>query len=124
VHVGADPFASLPLLHRLRDGAALALQIDRVPSGMRALPVRMFGAASQIPEGPLRLAQLSGAPIVPIFCARLGYRSYRAEMFEALHVTRRPGAGVLEATAQRLADTMGEFVARHPTQWFHFAPTG
>ena len=120
-HVGADPFASLPLLHRLRDGAALALQIDRVPPGMRGLSVRLFGEEAQIPEGPLRLAQLSGAPIVPIFCARLGYRSYRAEMFEPEHVPRRPGAGMLEATAQRLADVMGDFVRRYPTQWLHFA---
>ncbi len=123
-HVGDDPFASLPLLHRLRDGAALALQLDRVPAGMRALPVAMFGGAAQIPEGPLRLAQLSGAPIVPIFCTRRGYRSYTVEMFEPVHVPRRPAPGVMEETAQKLADAMGAFVARHPTQWFHFTPAG
>jgi KDO2-lipid IV(A) lauroyltransferase len=120
VHVGADPFASLPILRRLREGAAVALQIDRVPEGMRGVPVTLFGQPSEIPEGPLRLAQVSGAPIVPVFCARLGYRSYFAEMYETVHVPRRPEAGVLEATAQRLADAMGDFVARHPTQWLHW----
>jgi lauroyl/myristoyl acyltransferase len=119
-HVGADPFSSLPLLHRLRDGGALALQIDRVPEGMRGVPVRMFGETRAIPEGPLRLAQLSGAPVVPIFCARLGYRSYFAEIFEPIYIPRRPDPSVIEASAQKLADAMADFVTRHPTQWFHF----
>jgi lauroyl/myristoyl acyltransferase len=119
-HVGTDPFSSLPLLHKLRDGAALALQIDRVPEGMRGVPVKMFGEAGEIPEGPLRLAQLSGAPIVPIFCARLGYRSYFAEVYDAVHLPRRPAAGALESTAQQLADSMSDFVRRYPTQWFDF----
>ena len=56
-HVGTDPFASLPLLHRLREGAAVALQIDRVPDRMRTVKVRLFGEEGEIPEGPLRLAQ-------------------------------------------------------------------
>ena len=119
-HVGSDPFASLPFLRRLRDGAAIAIQIDRVPDGMRGIPVRMFGGPHEVPEGPLRLAQLSGAPIVPIFCARLGYRSYFAEVFEAVHVPRRPEPEQLETGAQKMADAMSDFVVRHPTQWFNF----
>jgi len=120
LHVGADPLSALPLLHRLRGGSALALQIDRVPHGMRGLPVRMFGDSCLIPEGPLRLAQLSGAPIVPIFFARRGFRSYFAKVFEPVRVPRRPEPGELEASAQRLADAMALFVRRYPTQWFDF----
>jgi len=119
-HVGSDPLASLPLLHKLREGAALGLQIDRVPDGMRGVPVRMFGQEAEIPEGPLRLAQLSGAPIVPVFCARAGYRRYRAEVFPASRLPRRPDAATFGAVAQRLADAMTEFVAQNPTQWFDF----
>jgi len=121
-HVGADPFASLPVLHRLRDGAAIALQMDRVPPGMRGVAVTLFGEASEIPEGPLRLAQLSGAPIVPVFSARLGFRTYYAEIGSPRHLPRRLRPGELEATAQYLADTMSDFVRRFPTQWLHFAP--
>lgn len=119
-HVGTDPFASLPLLHRLREGAAVALQIDRVPNRMRTVKVRLFGEEGEIPEGPLRLAQISGAPIVPVFSARRGYRRYFAEMFEPRHVPRRPTPTELERTAQELADAMTGFVRKNPTQWFHF----
>ena len=120
VHVGDAPFASLTLLRKLRDGAALGLQIDRVPRGMRGVGVRLFGQPGQIPEGPLRLAQVSGAPILPVFCARLGRLRYLVEVLEEMVVPRRPGPGVLDASAQRLADAMTDFVRRHPTQWFAF----
>ena len=122
-HVGADPLAALPLLHMLRRGAALALQIDRVPPGMRGVPVRLLGERHIVPEGPLRLAELSGAPIIPIFCARLGYRSYVTEIFDPVVVSRRPSPAVKEAVAQRLADAMAAFVTRYPTQWFDFGLT-
>ena len=49
-HVGTDPFASLPLLHRLREGAAVALQIDRVPDRMRTVKVRLFGEEGESPK--------------------------------------------------------------------------
>jgi KDO2-lipid IV(A) lauroyltransferase len=119
-HVGHDPLASLPLLHKLRDGGVVALQIDRTPAGMRSMPVRVFGEPGAIPEGPLRLAQLSGAPIVPVFAARLGRLRYAAEIFPPLLVPRRPERELLEASAQELADAMASFVRRHPTQWFDF----
>ncbi len=124
VHVGSDPFASLTLLCKLRDGAALGLQIDRVPRGMRGVDVRLFGRPGQIPEGPLRLAQLSGAPILPVFCARLGRLRYVVEVSEGMFVPRRPDPGVVDAGAQKLADVMTDFVRRYPTQWFAFGSRG
>jgi phosphatidylinositol dimannoside acyltransferase len=119
-HVGDDPLSSLPLLQKLRQGAVVALQLDRAPSGMRTRRVRLFGKQGRIPEGPIRLAQLSGAPLLPVFCARLGHRSYVAEACGPFGVARDADAGRVDVVAQELADAMTRFVARHPTQWFHF----
>ena len=122
VHVGGDPFASLPLMQHLRDGGIVALQIDRVPHRMTGRAVRLFGLPGAIPEGPLRLAQLTGAPIVPVFSARTGHRRYaiRFRVCEPVHVARRADARALDAAAQHLANALGEFVRGHPTQWFAF----
>ena len=120
VHVGDDPLASLPVMRHLRDGGVVALQIDRVPPGMSARSVRLFGRKGAIPEGPLRLAQLTGAPIVPVFSARRGHRRYSVYLHEPVVVARRASADALDAAAQRLADALGEFVSAHPTQWFAF----
>jgi len=120
VHIGENPLGSLPLLRRLRDGGVVAMQIDRVPTGMRARAVTLFGRPGRIPEGPLRLAQLSGAPIVPVFSTRTGYRRYAVYLRQPVTVLRNAGEQEIAAASQQLADALGEFVSAHPTQWFPF----
>lgn len=118
-HVG-DPLASLPLLRHLRRGGVVALQLDRMVPGMRTRAVSLLGRPGQIPEGPLRLAQLSGAPILPVFCARRGHREYIVQVCPPHHLDRQADEAALEATAQHVADAMTNFLREHPTQWFQF----
>jgi KDO2-lipid IV(A) lauroyltransferase len=119
-HVGGDAFGSIGLLNDLRRGAIVALQIDRLPPGMRTRAVSLFGAPGAIPEGPLRLASAAGAPILPIFCARTGYRKYLVDLRPPLFLPRRPSEEQLNDAAQALAGELGRFLRTHPTQWFDF----
>jgi lauroyl/myristoyl acyltransferase len=119
-HVGDDPFAGLALMRHLRDRGIVAVQIDRLPPGQRAREVRLFGERERIPEGPLRLAALTGAPILPVFTAREGYRRYRVVASAPIRLSRSAGEAELDAAGQRIADALGAFVRAHPTQWFHF----
>ena len=121
VHVGGDPMASLPLLRHLRRGAVVAIQIDRVPPSMRGRDVLLFDRPARVPEGPLRLAQMTGAPIVPMFCARLSFRRYLAVVMPPLRVPRQATEATLDSIAQRMADAMSAFLRSYPTHWFHFA---
>jgi lauroyl/myristoyl acyltransferase len=120
VHVGGDPFASLPLLRHLREGGIVALQMDRVPDGMTSRSVELFGGPGAIPEGPLRLAQLTGVPIIPVFSSRTGHRRYEVHMGKPVTVPRRAPRVEIDAAAQALADELTAFVSAHPTQWFPF----
>jgi lauroyl/myristoyl acyltransferase len=118
-HVG-DPFGSLGLLKELRLGHIVALQIDRLPPGMKTRAVTLMGAPGAIPEGPLRLAAASGAPIFPLFSARTGYREYLIDARPPIYVPRRPTEAQLDAAAQTLATELGKFLRAHPTNWFDF----
>ena len=121
VHVGSDPLASLPLLRHLRTtGGILALKFDRVFPGMRTRPVRFFGEPWRIPEGPLSLASLSGAPIVPVFTRRLGFLEYELINHPPIYLPRRPTSEQLDQAAQAMADALESFVRAHPTHWFRF----
>jgi phosphatidylinositol dimannoside acyltransferase len=122
-HVG-DPFASLSLLRDLRAGAIVALQLDRVPPGMKTRSVSLLGAPGAIPEGPIRLAAVSGAPLFPLFSARTGYREYLIDARPPIFVPRRATDAELDGVAQRLADELGRFLRAHPTQWFDFGDPG
>jgi len=120
VHIGETALDALPLLRHLKDDDIVAMQIDRVPEGMRARTVNLCGAPFQVPEGPLTIAALSGAPIMPVFTRRLGFMHYEAKVLPPIHVPRRPTAGDLDAAAQKLMDELGAFLRENPTQWFHF----
>jgi len=117
---GSDPLAALPLLRHLRSGGILALQLDRLPEGMRRRSVRFLGGDSALPEGPFRLAAMTGAPLLPVFCARLGYRKYLIESHPPIHVSRHADDEEMSRVAQQVADAMSSFLRVYPTQWFHF----
>jgi phosphatidylinositol dimannoside acyltransferase len=121
VHIGETAFDALPLLRHLKQNAVVAMQIDRVPQGMRSRTVNLSGEPWQVPEGPLQIAALSGAPIMPVFTRRLDFMTYEAIAHTPIHLPRRPTPAELDAAAQKLADTMAAFVRRYPTQWFNFA---
>ncbi|MBK8257254.1 MAG: lysophospholipid acyltransferase family protein [Polyangiaceae bacterium] len=120
LHVGRDPLDAMPVLAHLRKGGVVAVQIDRIPNGMRRRKVQFFGQPWAVPEGPLLLSALSGAPIVPSFTRRLGYLSYDIFSHPPVRIARKPKDPDLDAAAQALADAMADFVRTNPTQWFHF----
>jgi len=120
VHVGDDPLASLALMHHLRGGGVAALQVDRIVPGQRTRAVRLFDAPGQIPEGPLRLAQATGAPILPVFCGRKSFRDYLVDVSPPVFLARRASELELDRAAQAIADALSRFLRAHPTQWFRF----
>ena len=121
IHIGDSPLDALPLVNRLRDNAVVAMQIDRAPSSMRVRHVKLLGKPWCVPEGPLRLAATTGAPILPIFTHRLDFMQYEALLHPPLHLSRRPSPEELDAAAQRLMDYFGAFLKTNATQWFDFA---
>ncbi|WP_437683317.1 lysophospholipid acyltransferase family protein [Sorangium sp. So ce131] len=124
VHVGDGPLDALPLLGHLRRGGVVAMQIDRVPPGMRCREVTFLGARWRAPEGPLALAALSGAPILPVFTHRLGFLDYEAVVSPPIWLPRRPTEAERDRAAAEMMGAMERFVRAHPTQWFHFTGEG
>ncbi len=121
---GNDPSTAITLLSRLRNNEVVAIQIDRPPASAKVITTRLAGAPWRVPEGPFRLAQASGAPVIPVFLRRSGYRRYTFTLAEPIEIARRATPDQLQAAAQRATDALEGFVRTHPDQWFHFAPIG
>ena len=66
------------------------------------------------------VAQVTGAPVIPAFCARMGFRKYLVQVYPEISLPRRATEGELDAGAQAIADAMTSFLRAHPTQWFRF----
>jgi KDO2-lipid IV(A) lauroyltransferase len=119
-HVGSHPLDAIPLYEHLKGGGVVAIQFDRVPSGMRAETVTLFGEPYRVPSGPFALAGLARVPVVSIFMRRKGLFDYVAHVGSAIEVER--GTKDYGALAQRAAEEMEAAIKLAPTQWFHFAP--
>ncbi len=120
VHVGADPLAAMPLLAHLKKGGVVAMQMDRVPAGQRAVDVTLSGRPFQIPEGPFALAAVSGAPLLLVVGRRTGHHAYEIEAGEPIVLERRPSRDQIQGAAQALASQIERYVRAHPRDWFHF----
>lgn len=120
MHIGKDPLDALPMIRHLREKGAVAFQIDRPPPNGRVVEVTLLGEPATIPEGPFRLAQLSGATILPVFCTRVAFRRYEFHAYPPVRLERRASAEDVQRAAQSAADAMTDFLRRHPTQWFNF----
>lgn len=118
VHVGDDLTAGLTLAAHLRRGACLATQIDRVPPGMKGLPVQLFGQPALLPLGPFALARATGAPLVPVFTRRTGFLAAEVRVFPAISVPRRATRAEMEGAARRVAGLFESWIRAYPTEWF------
>ena len=100
VHVGSEPLAVLPLFTHLRRGGVLGVQIDRAPSAMRSIPVRLFDAPARVPSGPFFLARATGAPVVPVFSYRWGISVTKSTFAALSGIPRDADDEALQRAAQ------------------------
>jgi KDO2-lipid IV(A) lauroyltransferase len=63
---------------------------------------------------------LTGAPILPIFTARLGHRHYQIMVHRPIRLSRSESNTALDGAAQQIANALEGFARAYPTQWFHF----
>jgi lauroyl/myristoyl acyltransferase len=120
LHIGEHPTDALPLIAHLKKGGVAALQLDRVPPSGRVLSASLFGEPFGAPEGPFRLASLSGASVLAVFARRVGFFDYELEVAEPIRLPRRASPEQLQHAAQTALSAMQAFVQQTPTQWFHF----
>jgi lauroyl/myristoyl acyltransferase len=114
---------ALDLLHAVTSGGIVAIQGDRVTSGIAALPATLFGRAAEVPAGPFALAMAARAPIYPVFVVRQGWRCYRLITCEPIEIVRSGDRDADFAAAVTKWTAALESVIRNAWyQWFAFEP--
>jgi KDO2-lipid IV(A) lauroyltransferase len=115
-----DHLSTLPALRALAAGRLLAMQGDRDFNG-RGTPVSFFGRQVRFPVGPLLLARMTGAPVVPAFVLYRDDFTLAVEVGEAFEVAKtHDRAADVRAALGHWATILEDAVRRHPTQWFTF----
>jgi lauroyl/myristoyl acyltransferase len=109
---------SLKLYRLLEQGELVALQGDRLQFD-RGVSVSFFGSPAIFPQGAVRIAQLSGSPVLPIFIPLKGYKNYEIIIEEPL--VMEPDQRV-EYNLSKLAAVFERQVGKYRTQWYMFMP--
>jgi len=122
-HFAGDPLLAMTLAAALERGELVALQGDRPRAGGRSIGVELFGRRFELPVGPLALARLTGAPLLPVFAFREDRRRYRVAFREPIVVASTDDRRAdLRRAAERVGEGLEWAIRRAPHQWFCFGP--
>lgn len=113
--------SGVSLLRTLRQGGMAAFVVDAGIDRGGAVTVDFFGRPTLFPDGPARLARLSGAPLVFGTCVRLRGGRFRAYVFPPVLPDRdTDGTSDAQRVTQDIARTFEGMVRRYPSQWYAF----
>jgi len=108
----------MDLRDALLEGDVVVMQADRAMAGQRSAVVPFLHGSLRIPTGAVRLARLTGSPIVPVFTVRLDSGRFAVYLFPAIE----PGTATVnpessDPSVVAIARSIESMVARYPTQW-------
>lgn len=114
----------LALREALLNDEVVVMQGDRAVPGQKSEVVPFLHGHVRLPTGPVRLAHLTGSPIIPVFAVPTGRGKYRVLLKDAIDVASVDaefladgGAAVGSRALRVLADAIAEVVAANPHQW-------
>jgi lauroyl/myristoyl acyltransferase len=109
--------ALVGLFRALKRGEIIALPCDRDIADHGRM-MEFFGTPTRLPDGPVRIALRTGAPLIPAFVERLPDDTFKVNIEPPLELQR---SGDLEADLESgmklVVATMERHIARHPEQW-------
>lgn len=112
----------LGLREALRRDEVVLMQADRLAPGQKGVEAPFLGGHIRVPTGPVRLARLTGAPLIPVFALASGRGRYRLQVEEAIWTDGVPDTGSIDPALLRLVGAVERVVRAHPDQWLCLHP--
>lgn len=106
------------MLRMLKDNLVLGMLADQDIGSVEGVFVDFFGKPAYTPTAPVKIALVSGAPIVPCFMVRNGL-SYDYFVDEPIYVegTRKDKEEVIKYYTQRWSSVLESYIRKYPDQW-------
>lgn len=124
IEVGQSDFSVVQILNALRRNRIVAMIGDRDHLGT-GRPTRFLGKQLRMPGGPVILAMISGAALMPTFVLEDTDGTYRAIIEPALVIDRQGDRNrAIDCNLQRLAQVFETYIRQFPEQWYCPDPLG
>ncbi|NIS11439.1 MAG: hypothetical protein GWN97_05800, partial [Thermoplasmata archaeon] len=81
--------------------------------------VEFFGAQARFPQGPVKLAALSGSYLIPSFIPMCGYKKYDVIVGDPMEFADNDD---VKYCLSRVARIFEKYIALYPVQWYMFMP--
>lgn len=106
----------------LRADEVVVMQGDRAMPGQRSQVVPFLHGHLRLPIGPVKLARLTGSPLVPVVVVRAQGGRFRVHLCEPIRIDpAAPDADGVDPALLAVARAIEPFVARYPEQWLTLA---
>lgn len=111
------------LFRALRHNECVVMLADLANAGVQTTDVPFFGRPAPFPDGPARLSQRTGAPIMVVTCVRRPGERYYIEAQPPISVDPALSAddAIVDLTA-RMVQGFERVIKRDPDQWYPFHP--
>ncbi|MFN2351980.1 MAG: lysophospholipid acyltransferase family protein [Kiritimatiellia bacterium] len=108
--------AARSVIKVLKNKGMAAMLADRDFSGERAT-IDFFGAPAHLPSGPARMAQRTGAPVVPMFMSHKPDDTFVLRAYPPIIPTANT---TVEDIHRQIRDALEHAINQNPLQWFIF----
>lgn len=106
----------------LRNDEVVLMQGDRVLPGQPGVAVPFLGGRMRVPTGPVKLARITGAPLIPTFAIQMKNGRVRIVIEKPIWMCDHPlGNGRTDTSIDpallRLTSVIEQYVQSYPEQW-------
>lgn len=116
-HVERGLDAWMQLRDALGRGGAVLIQADRCMPGQPGTPTAFLHGHVEMPDGPAKLARMTGAPIVPIACLVQADGRVRLIIDKPIDPADAPPRRFDEQARNTLAAFFSRVIRKSPGQW-------
>lgn len=103
------------MLHAMKSKEWLSFVMDQKPDNRIGTTVDFFGLPTVFVNGPAAMAIKFDAPVLGVYCVRLGSFHYRVFVDQILPANHR--LRELDTVCQKMADSIERAVRLYPEQW-------
>lgn len=114
--LGESPFATVELFNALQRNEVVAMLVDRYEKGNDSIDTTFLGRTYHFPNGPLVLAKMTGAALIPGFVVKDG-ESYYAVAETPLFIEDDKD---IKQCAQKITSIFEQYIKQYPDQWYNF----